>query len=85
MSTSKKTPRRNLTAKLSYDEGKTFPVERVLNPGASGYSDLAVGADGTIYCLYETNNSPGKDFKYTLVLQSFNIDWLSNGKDRLKK
>jgi sialidase-1 len=80
-----KTPRRNLTAKLSYDEGKSFPVERVLNPGASGYSDLAVGADGTIYCLYETNNSPGKDFKYTLVLQSFNIDWLTNGKDRLKK
>lgn len=80
-----KTPRRNLTAKLSYDEGNTFPVERVLNPGASGYSDLAVGADGTIYCLFETNNSPGKDFKYTLVLQSFNIDWLSNGKDRLKK
>lgn len=80
-----KTPRRNLTAKLSYDEGKTFPVERVLNPGASGYSDLAVGPDGTIYCLYETNNSPGKDFKYTLVLQSFNIDWLTNGKDRLKK
>lgn len=80
-----KTPRRNLTAKLSYDEGKTFPVERVLNPGASGYSDLAVGADGTIYCLYETNNSAGKDFKYTLVLQSFNIGWLTNGKDRLKK
>jgi sialidase-1 len=80
-----KTPRRNLTAKLSYDEGKTFPVKRVLNPGASGYSDLAVGADGTIYCLYETNNSAGKDFKYTLVLQSFNIDWLTNGKDRLKK
>lgn len=80
-----KTPRRNLTAKLSYDEGKTFRVERVLNPGASGYSDLAVGADGTIYCLYETNNSTGKDFKYTLVLQSFNIEWLTNGKDRLKK
>ena len=80
-----KTPRRNLTAKLSYDEGKTFPVERVLNPGASGYSDLAVGADGTIYCLYETNNSTGKDFKYTLVLQTFNISWLTNGKDSLKK
>jgi len=80
-----KTPRRNLTAKLSYDEGKTFPVERVLNPGASGYSDLAVGADGTIYCLYETNNSAGKDFKYTLVLQTFNISWLTNGKDSLKK
>src|SRR5262249_15062986 len=45
--------RKNLTVKLSYDEGRTWPVARVLEPGTSGYSDLAVGAGGTIYCLYE--------------------------------
>lgn len=50
-----KNPRENLTAKLSYYEGKNWTVQKVLNPGSSGYSDLAVGRDGTIYCLYETN------------------------------
>lgn len=80
-----KYPRRNLTAKLSYDEGRSWPVQRVLNPGASGYSDLAVGKDGTVYCLYETNNDTIKNFNYSLVLQRFNINWLTNGKDRVKK
>ncbi|MBL9124270.1 MAG: exo-alpha-sialidase, partial [Planctomycetaceae bacterium] len=45
--------RKNLTVRLSYDEGKTWPVSRVLEAGPSGYSDLAVAPDGTIYCLYE--------------------------------
>lgn len=72
-----KHPRRNLTAKMSYDGGFTWPVQKVLNSGPSGYSDLAVGKDGTIYCLYETN-TVGKNFNYSLVLKKFNRDWLTN-------
>ncbi|MCW3110018.1 MAG: exo-alpha-sialidase [Segetibacter sp.] len=79
-----KPPRQNLTAKLSYDEGKNWTVQKVLNPGASGYSDLAVGPDGTIYCLYETNTI-GKGFNYSLVLKRFNVAWLTDGKDLLKR
>jgi sialidase-1 len=45
--------RRNLSVKLSYDEGKTWPVNKSLEPGYSAYSDLAVLPDGTILCLYE--------------------------------
>jgi sialidase-1 len=70
-----KHPRQNLTAKLSYDGGTTWPVRKVLNSGASGYSDLAVGPDGTIYCLYETN-TVGKGFNYSLVLKKINSNWL---------
>ena len=70
-----KHPRQNLTAKLSYDGGNTWPVQKVLNSGASGYSDLAVGPDGTIYCLYETN-TVGKGFNYSLVLKKINSNWL---------
>jgi sialidase-1 len=44
--------RRNLTVKLSYDEGKTWPVSRLIEEGWSGYSDLAVAKDGTIFCFY---------------------------------
>lgn len=35
--------RKNVTVKLSYDEGKTWPVARSVEPGISGYSDLAAG------------------------------------------
>jgi sialidase-1 len=75
--------RKNLTVKLSYDEGKTWPVTRVLEPGTSGYSDLAVGPDGTIYCLYERGSTDGKDHfaTRTLTLAKFNLEWLSGGKD----
>jgi hypothetical protein len=35
--------RENLTLKLSRDGGATWPVQRVIEPGISGYSDLAEG------------------------------------------
>ncbi|MFT3824187.1 MAG: sialidase family protein [Chitinophagaceae bacterium] len=69
-----KNPRRNLVAKLSYDQGKSWTVQKVIEPGAAGYSDLTVGPDGTIYCLYETNR--GKDWNYGLMLKKFNLKWL---------
>jgi sialidase-1 len=79
--------RKNLTVKLSYDEGKTWPVSRVLDPDTSGYCDLAVGPDGTIYCLYERGTTDGKNHFATaaLTLARFNLEWLSEGKDRLGK
>lgn len=54
-----KHPRENLTIKLSKDEGKTWPVSKVLNEGSSGYADLAIGDDHTVYCLYETRVKGG--------------------------
>jgi sialidase-1 len=68
--------RKNLTVKLSYDEGKTWPVKRVLEPGRSAYSDLAVLTDGTILCFYEGQG--------TLMLARFNLEWLTEGRDFTK-
>jgi sialidase-1 len=78
--------RKKLTVKLSYDEGKTWRVARVLEPGFSGYSDLAVGPDGTIYCFYERGSTDGKDIFATryLTVARFNLEWLTNGKDSLR-
>ena len=45
--------RDDLRVRLSYDEGKTWPVAKLLQEGGTGYSDMAVGKDGTIYILYE--------------------------------
>ncbi len=67
--------RQNLSVKLSYDEGKTWPVNRVLEAGPSAYSDMAVLPDGTILCYYEKQK--------TLTLARFNVEWLTNGKDAL--
>ena len=40
--------RKNVSVKFSEDEGGTWPVTRVIEPGFSGYSDVAVAKDGTI-------------------------------------
>jgi sialidase-1 len=68
-----KHPRQNLTAKISYDNGHTWPVQMVLNEGPSGYSDLAAAPDGTIYCLYETN-TVSKGWNYSLLLKKFHVN-----------
>jgi sialidase-1 len=48
-----RTGRRNMTVRLSYDDGKTWPVQKVLYEGPSAYSCLTVLPDGHIGCLYE--------------------------------
>lgn len=68
--------RKNLTLKISDNDGKTWKTEKVLHPGNAGYSDLAVGNEGTIYCLYETNESEG--WKYKIVLKSFPRKWITD-------
>jgi sialidase-1 len=46
----------NLTLRASFDEGQTWPVSQVIHPGPSGYSDLAVLANGEIGCLFEAGD-----------------------------
>jgi sialidase-1 len=70
-----KPPRKNLTARLSYDEGRTWPVQQVIDTSFSGYSDVAVDQQGNVYCLYETN-TVAQGFNYSLVLKRFTIDWI---------
>ena len=47
------TKRENLTVRASFDNGRTWPVSRVLQSGPSAYSDLAILANGEIACLFE--------------------------------
>ncbi len=72
----------NLTLRLSYDEGKTYPVSKVIDPGRSGYCDVVTGKDGMIYVFYEQ----GERFNSgtvpnSVVLARLNLAWLSDGKD----
>lgn len=63
--------RNDMTVRLSYDEGQTWPVAKVLYAGSSAYSDLVVLPDATIGCLYERDNY-GK-----ITLARFSLDWLT--------
>lgn len=73
--------RKNLSLRLSYDEGQTWPVTKVLEPGPSGYADLAVAKDGTIFCLYENGFKDRRNsYSAQLTLARFNLEWLTDGK-----
>jgi sialidase-1 len=69
--------RENGTVFVSYDEGATWPVKRVLCEGPFAYSVLTKLPDGTIGCLYEAD-----DMK-RIVFARFTLDWLTAGHDRL--
>ncbi|MFM8538643.1 MAG: exo-alpha-sialidase [Planctomycetaceae bacterium] len=75
--------RKNVSIKLSYDEGRTWPISKPLEEGFSGYSDLAVLPDGTILCFYERGSIDGKDIYGTawLTVARFNLAWLTDGAD----
>src|SRR5205823_13287182 len=45
--------RTNLTLRLSTDNGKTWPAQKLLEPGIAAYSDLAATPDGIVFCFYE--------------------------------
>jgi sialidase-1 len=79
--------RMNIAVKLSYDDGKTWAADKVLDAGYSAYSDLAVLPDGTILCLYERGRDSDAEKKKStsyayLTLARFNLEWLTDGKDK---
>jgi sialidase-1 len=60
--------RRNLSIRLSRDDGQSWTDAKTLDAGPSAYSDLAVLADGTVVCLCEVGN----DIKVVRV----QLDWI---------
>lgn len=65
-----------MTVRLSYDEGKTWPVSKLLHSGPSAYSCLTVLPDKTIGCFYER----GEKHPYEKITPArFTIEWLTEG------
>ena len=74
--------RRNMmTVRMSYDEGKTWPVMKLLDPRFGAYSCLTVLPDMEIGLLYECG---AKDAYQTITFARFGLDWLTDGRDRIK-
>lgn len=63
--------RDNGTVYLSYDEGRSWPVKKVLYSGSFAYSVLTRLPDGSVGCLFETD---GAD---RLVFARFTLAWLT--------
>ncbi len=74
--------RKRLTAKLSADDGRTWPWFRIIEEGPAGYSDLAVLASGEILCLYECGMVSGMYDGRTVTLARFDADWIREGGGR---
>lgn len=66
--------RENLTLRLSTDECATWPTEKLLWPGPAAYSDLVLGKDGMIGCLYECGEK--KPYE-TITFARFPLEWIT--------
>ncbi|OKJ04023.1 neuramidase [Streptomyces sp. CB01249] len=64
------TSRKNLTVKMSCDNGKTWPIRKVVDPGAAAYSTLTRLPDGRLGLLYERGN-----YEH-ITYSSFDLKWL---------
>ncbi len=67
------TARRHLKLRVSYNEGKTWDLERWLHYGWAGYSCLTVFPNATIGCLYENGSA---SFREQISLATFSIGWV---------
>lgn len=65
-----KNSRSNGTVRMSCDDGQTWPVSKVFEPGAMDYSTMATLPDGNIGMLFERGPSAGISFA------KFNLAWL---------
>lgn len=67
-----------MTVRISYDDGKTWPVSNPIHKGWSCYSSLARLPDGSVGLLYEAGDRARYD---RLDLARLTLPWISGGKD----
>ncbi|MDF9817042.1 sialidase family protein [Streptomyces sp. SPB162] len=63
--------RRDITVRISHDDGAGWPHEVVLKAGSGGYSTTAVLNDGTVGDLYESNAGG-------IVYTGFTLGWVES-------
>ncbi|HTX34465.1 MAG TPA: sialidase family protein [Bryobacteraceae bacterium] len=73
----------DLTVRLSYDEGKTWPVAKLIRKGPGSYSSMTEFPDGTIGIVFESGEiENGRvDYQTRLAFARFNLEWLTDGHD----
>ena len=64
--------RDRMTVRVSYDDGTTWPLEKMIYANSSAYSSMTVLPDGSIGILFE------RDDYAAISFGKFTIDWLEN-------
>jgi sialidase-1 len=67
--------REKMTVRLSYDEGATWPISKLLHAGPAAYSCLTILSDKSIGCLYERGD---KNPYERISLARFPLGWLED-------
>lgn len=75
------TKRERLTLRLSYDEGVTWPVARVVAEGPAAYSSLVALPDRSIGVLFEQG---ARNPYEQITFARFTLEWLTDGNDRIR-
>jgi sialidase-1 len=75
-----KMSRGHLTMRMSYDEGATWNVSKLVYEGPSAYSQLAILANYTICLLFEQGLL---DYRESIQFVRIDLDWLTDSLDFL--
>ncbi len=67
------------TVSISYDNGKSWPVKKIIQPGPFAYSCLTQLPDGSIGCLYEADGTR------RVALIRFDLEWIESKVDEDRK
>jgi sialidase-1 len=73
------TARERMTVRLSYDEGLTWAISRVLHEGPSAYSSMVMLPDRSIGLLFERGDRSPYE---RITFARFTLEWLTRGSDR---
>jgi len=71
--------RTRMSVKLSHDEGKTWPFEKLIHAGPSSYSSLVRLPDGDIGLVYEGGQQHRREW---IRFARISLEWLTDGNDR---
>ncbi len=71
-----KNNRKNMTVRISYDEGKSWSEGKTIYTGSSAYSSMTVLPNGDIGLFFEKDEYSQNGFV------RFSLEWLTDGKDR---
>ena len=66
---------------VSYDEGNTWPVKKVIYANSAAYSSITFSPiDGKIYVFWERGGNA--DYSFDLVVPTLTLEYITDGNDK---
>ena len=67
-----------MTVRMSHDEGRSWPVKRLVHAGPSSYSSLVRLPDGAVGIAFEGGETHRREWIRFMRLP---LEWLADGED----